>query len=236
MGQPTLPNSLNLCENDDPVNFSLGQNLNWSGKGMTNPQVFNPTAAGVGRHLLNYIYIDQNGCVTNGTIAITVSSKPTVPQISRVGSNTLTTGAYDTYQWYRDGVAISGATLQSFSYTTGGNYQVMVGNTASCQNHSKGFVVGSGNGGIGLEENLLSNLSIYPNPTHGKLIIDLNNTTREEIEVSLFNLTGKRIMQVNNLTEASGKLQLNLEDLPKAAYVLRISSGSAIEVRQIVIY
>lgn len=236
LGQPDLPNKLNLCENDDPVDFSQGQNLNWSGKGMVNPSLFDPSAAGPGLHLLGYAYVDKYGCTAQGSVSITVSPKPTQPVISRIGSTTLSTGAYDTYQWYRDGVAIPGATSQSYSYTQGGNYQVMVTNTATCENYSIGHVVGEAHGGIGIEENLATRLSVYPNPTAGVLNIDLNSYTREELELSLYSISGQQVLHRNDFTRADGRIVLDLGSLPKSTYILHISSKAEVVVKQIVIY
>lgn len=46
-----------------------------------------------------------------------------------------------TYQWKRNGVSISGATLSSFTVTQSGNYTVRVTNSSSCNNLSEPFKV-----------------------------------------------------------------------------------------------
>lgn len=236
LGTPVLPTVLSMCVNDEPVDLANGQDMDWSGNGMQDGTTFDPALAGKGQHQLSYTFVDGRGCTSSGSIAITVSPVPVQPVISRIASTTLSTGAYDTYQWYRDGVAIPGATKQTYSYTVGGNYQVMVGNIASCQSYSDGYVVGKNGGGIGIEENLLSNLSIYPNPTSGVITIDLNNISREQLEVSLYSITGKVVLHRKDFTETDGKMRLDLANLPKATYFLHISSESEVVVRQVVRY
>lgn len=234
IGQPSLPSVLNLCENDNPVDLSQGQSMQWSGKGMSN-NLFDPATAGTGTHLLSFNYVDDNGCASTGSVAITVMPKPNKPVVNRIGSNTLSTGAYNTYQWYRDGVAIPGATSQTYTYSVGGNYQVMVSNVNSCTDHSDDFVVGSANSGIGLEENALSSLEVYPNPSNGIVNINLNDYRQERLSLKLVNIAGQVVYERSEQTTANGQLSLDLTALPKAAYMLQITSAHGQAVRQIII-
>jgi hypothetical protein len=234
IGQPTLPGLLSVCENDEPVDLNQGQSMQWSGKGMSN-NMFDPATAGTGTHVLSYNYWDNNGCASTGSVAITVMPKPNKPVVTRIGSNTLTTGAYNSYQWYRDGVEIPGANSQSYTYTTGGNYQVMVSNVNSCTDHSDAYVVGSANGGIGLDENALGALEVYPNPTEGLITVDLLDFRKEQLTLSVFTITGQLVYERSQTTDGNGQLTLDLSALPDAAYMLQISSEKGRAVRQIII-
>ena len=235
IGQPNLPSILSVCENDDPVDLSQGQSMQWAGKGMDNNK-FDPSSAGTGTHVLSYNYIDKNGCSATGSIAITVIPKPNKPGITRIASNTLSTGAFNTYQWYRNGIEIPGATSQTYTYTTGGNYQVMVSNVNSCTDYSDGFVVGTNGGGIGLEENALSTLEVYPNPSKGMITVEVNDDYRkEQLTLRVFNIAGQMVYQRTESTGGLGQISLDLTGLPKAAYMLQISSKHGQAVRQIII-
>lgn len=234
LGQPTLPAVLTLCENDDPVDFSQGQSVQWSGKGMS-ANLFDPAQAGVGIHYMSYNFIDDNGCQATGNISVTVVPKPTKPVISRIGSNTLSTGAYDFYQWYRDGQPIAGANGQTLKYTTGGNYQVMVTNTVSCSDHSDGFVVGNSGGGIGIDELDLAQVSIYPNPSEGIVTIDLGLFSQEEVQISVHSISGQMIYQFSGKSNTEGKLTLDLRNNPPAAYFVQISSAGNSVTRKIIL-
>ena len=85
----------------------------------------------------NYtVVVTANGCSSpaSATITVTVNPIPAKPTISAGsaitfcdgGSVTLTSSAAGGNQWYKGGVAISGATNQTYSATTGGNYTVVV--------------------------------------------------------------------------------------------------------------
>lgn len=58
------------------------------------------------------------------------------------GSVTLSAGSgFDSYQWKRNGVTISGATASSFTATTSGDYTVLVTNAVGCSNESSAITV-----------------------------------------------------------------------------------------------
>ncbi len=234
IGQPSLPSVLNVCENDDPVDLAVGQTLQWSGKGMDNNK-FDPAAAGVGTHVLNFNFVDKNGCASTGSIAIMVLPKPNKPTVTRIASNTLTTGAFNSYQWYRNGVEIPGATSQSYTYSTGGNYQVMVSNVNACTDHSDDYVVGASGGGIGLDENALSVLEVYPNPSNGLVTIDLNDFRKQRLTMRVFSITGQLVFEQTQSTGSLGQVNVDLTSLPKAAYMLQVSSKYGHAVKQIII-
>tara|TARA_R110002050_G_scaffold293172_5_gene449311 strand:+ start:5763 stop:19085 length:13323 start_codon:yes stop_codon:yes gene_type:complete len=233
-GQPQLPSLLEICENDNAVNITLGQTIVWSGNGITNGgTTFNPASAGVGRHLLSYVYTDAQSCDVSGSITVTVLPKPLIPVINKVGSTTLSTGNYFTYQWYRDGVAIPGANAQNYTYNLSGNYQVEVSNTVGCFSYSSGFVVGQSGGGIGLFELDLSQIDVYPNPSNGLFNIALSKPGQEELTVSLYSLDGRKVYETMDRTDENGLLKLDVGHLPTANYMIYIRSNDQIEVRKI---
>jgi hypothetical protein len=77
--------------------------------------------------------------VTSQAIAVHVLSIPDTPRVSVSGplsfcngsSVTLTSSAAANYQWYRDGVLISGATAQSYIAMQPGNYRIYTNNSCS---------------------------------------------------------------------------------------------------------
>jgi hypothetical protein len=150
-----------------------------------------------------------------------------------VGSTTLSTGNYFTYQWYRDGVAIAGANLQSYTYNLSGNYQVEVTNTVGCFTNSAGYVVGQSGGGIGLFELKLSDLEVYPNPSNGEFNIALSKPGQEELTVSLYSLDGRKVYEMTDRSDENGQLKIDVGHLPTANYVIYIRANDQVEVRKI---
>ncbi len=236
-GVPQLPSLIEICANANPIDVTLGQNITWTGNGIVNNgTTFNPAAAGAGRHALSYVFTDDRACQVTGTIQVTVTPQPVKPVVSKIASNTLTTGNYNAYQWYRDGVLISGATSKDFTYSVGGNYQVVVGNSFACTNTSDGFVVGTSGGGIGLNEQILTGLELYPNPTNGIVNINLKVGVDTELSVTLFSIDGKKVFEQTGLkTNSTGNIRLELNHLPAATYFMQIRTENQMAVRKLLI-
>ncbi len=89
-----------------------------------------------------------NCTATSTAIVVTVTSTPATPTITTSGATTfcqggsvvLTTTSTATLQWLKDGVAISGATSQSYTATQSGSYTVQAG-TGNCTATSTAIVV-----------------------------------------------------------------------------------------------
>ena len=81
---------------------------------------------------------------------------------------------------------------------------------------------------------VLSIASISPNPAHSTLIVDLTQGFAGNIEVSLFDITGRMVLSGSH-DASSGRADLLLSDLPPGVYVVRVSSGELSEARSIVV-
>lgn len=87
----------------------------------------------------NYGSCSSNSFSNRVTISEVVTGEATVPILSSLGNpfcpgtgmTTLTTISGKSYQWFKDGTAIPGATEQTFETDTGGNYSVQV-NLGAC--------------------------------------------------------------------------------------------------------
>ena len=185
------------------------------------------------------------GSVTSNEAVLTVVTQPAVsahPAVNTVTSgNNVTlsvtaTGGGLSYQWYRNGVAIPGATNQQYSYNRSGNYQVIVSNNSGCTSYGDGYLVGNSGGGIGVEEFKLSDLSLYPNPSSGNLTLDLHAEGEQDLTVSVYSVDGKVVYRNTHRTEVSGKVYLELGTLPTATYYMHIETQEGTAVRKILIH
>ena len=227
---PVLPQQLSYCENDSPQDFRQGQNLNLQGPGMQNG-AFDPAQAGPGQHFISYIFTDTTGCSQQGRFAVQVSAAPNRPQVQQLGSTVLGTGLFAQYQWYRNGQPIPGATQQTYQYSQGGNYQVRVQNANACSAYSADFVVGQSGGGIGLEEALLQDLQLFPNPAYRQLFIT-GLPKKQDYIICLVSTTGQKMHQWQ--IKASGERErLPLPSLSAGSYLLTIQGARARVVRKI---
>ncbi len=132
------------------------------------------------------------GCDSILTINLTINSVDTSVTLSGA---TYTAGASNaTYQWIdcSNTQPINGATNQTYNATANGSYAVIVTQN-NCTDTSACYSILS----VGMKENnLLGNVSFFPNPTNGKLNVQLSNKqTRLTIEVS--NLLGEVTQKIN---------------------------------------
>lgn len=74
--------------------------------------------------------------------------------------------------------------------------------------------------GVGIEENNLSNLSIYPNPTQGNITIDLGEST-SNLKTTLINSLGQ-VIETKNYS-STNFIEMNI-NAPKGLYFLQIET------------
>ncbi len=94
----------------------------------------------------NYTVVVTNasGCASlaSSEIAVTINTSTQIPSISTIAPTTFCEGGSvnlftsksntSTYQWFKDGIAITGATAFSYNATLSGNYTVTVNNAVAC--------------------------------------------------------------------------------------------------------
>lgn len=82
---------------------------------------------------------------------------------------------------------------------------------------------------VGLEDNTLINVSIYPNPSIDIVNIKLNTPIKS---IFIYDLNGKMILNENgkNQTQQS----IDLIDLPKGSYLLSIQTDLGVITRLII--
>ena len=148
---------------------------------------------------------------TSSTVNVVVNSLPSTPSITQNGES-LVSSLATSYQWYNNNILIQGATNQSFTPTQSGNYQVKITNASGCTSMSLIFYFNYT--GINNFENK-SGITIYPNPTNGKLFID-NQNKYETCKIIMFDTFGKKVIEKNNIT------MLDISDLNTGIYFINI--------------
>jgi hypothetical protein len=156
------------------------------------------------------------GCDSIMTIDLTVNTVDrTVTQVENILTAS-ESGAI--YQWVECPAmtAINGATNQSYTAISNGDYAVMITNNGCTSTSDCNTVSGVGI----IENNFGSELLTYPNPTEGNFSIDLG-AYYESVKVTMIDLSGKKIM--TETYDNSQLINLNI-DKPKGIYLLVIES------------
>lgn len=84
----------------------------------------------------------------------------------------------------------------------------------------------SGNGSGNAEENELNvRFDIYPNPTNGKVFIDLTESPSADNTVTVLDLNGKIMLTRTLLNPQTGMMDIDLSDFANGMYIIRVNSG-----------
>jgi hypothetical protein len=127
-------------------------------------------------------YHDDFGCGFTQYFTTSGLCQTDRPVITRNG-NTLACTPATSYQWYHNGVAISGATNSTYVMVVNdGNYTVMITDGNGCTSNSATYAVID----LGVSEVDLSSVSVAPNPTKDAFAI----TVSSELVGLPYSLTG----------------------------------------------
>ena len=78
-------------------------------------------------------------------------------------------------------------------------------------------------GTTGIEEELDREFNIYPNPADEKLFIE-SNSQSQNLDLAIYNMTGQLVKK--GLFRNTGTIELNVSDLTKGIYILKINTDT----------
>lgn len=219
----TLGGNQNVCDGDSVMLSANGFNTyDWSTGDTVNPIYLDTT---------NQVYLvvtNNSGCkAISDTVNLTWRPLPNKPIII-VNNDSLIYSTNLNLQWYFNSALLSGETDTLHIAQNNGDYFVEVTDSFSCKNVSDTVNVVL----LGIENTTSDFASIYPNPSSGKLSIDLLN--KEVESISLYNLLGEELMKivVNN---DQNNYRIRLDKFAEGAYLLKLKSANKIEVHQLVL-
>lgn len=195
-----------------------------------NSFTFEDIEPNIGIASTKFTYSPQDS--VGNTQSQTLNEGDTAIMISTVG------GSANQYQWYKDGVIISGATndtllLKGVTSSDNGQYTCKITNTiASSLTLNRRIINLFVNSLTLLSElsNTQKNTMIYPNPSlDGKFTIE--STNYKDGFIYLFEISGKEILRSPLL---NNKMELNLSALAKGTYLLRLELKDGNEVIKLI--
>ncbi|MEI6753595.1 MAG: T9SS type A sorting domain-containing protein [Paludibacter sp.] len=172
-------------------------------------------------------------CLTMTAQTVTLGTHQNyIPVISQHG-DTLVSSIAEGNQWYKNDVAIEGATGQTYICKETANYSVVVTYAASgCSSSSERLniltALASVNGSIVCK--------IYPNPSNGQFNVALSSEVSGTIELELLTIDGKLIMKQQQEAIAENQpVAFGGSGIIKGVYTLRIHTTTSIVNRLIIV-
>ena len=194
-----------VCSNDSAFVLTQGTPTGgtYSGPGVVN-NLFYPSIAGYGNHVISYTYVDSNGCsnIDKGPIHVVLS--PPVPIITENGNYLVCNWGFYQYQWYVDGNPILGANAISHLADQPGYYQVQITNDFGCSSISGDYFLDIVSNG----EHFINQTVIFPNPSTGLFTVSFAETI-ESGHLSVYDNVGRIIKKQNLINLDEIKIDLN---------------------------
>jgi hypothetical protein len=151
-------------------------------------------------------------------------------QVDLAGNSSVNIVPSDVNNGSSDNCGIESMTLSQDTFTAIGNYTVDLTVTDYASNSDMATAnVEVIDSTVGINEQEVKGLEIYPNPTSGQLSLQANEPIKN---VLISDVLGK---QVFNGNPNNTKINLNLNQLTKGIYFVRVKTDNAMSVRKLVV-
>jgi len=147
---------------------------------------------------------------------IIFANAPPPPTVTVVGGDTLYSSHEVGYQWYRNGILISGATDSFYVVVQSGTYSVQGTDSLGCYGLSNGVFI------TGISSLTSSKaVTLYPNPASDELMVAFDAPLNKDVEIIISTMIGqeldRRVVDGSTLTHS-----FSLKDLANGIYMLQV--------------
>ena len=167
-------------------------------------------------------------------------------QIVTNSSETKLTGTGNHFMTHNGAGSFSGGTkVFTFEWNSGtaedGTTIYAVGNFANGNGMATGDVIVEASlmlnkNSIGLEENAIDNLTVYPNPAKDVLNVDYSLALSSEVEIQLYDLSGRMVSNLFSGHEGVvNQHTFDVSEIPSGTYILMINADGQIKHEKLII-
>ncbi len=180
----------------------------------------------------------DGGCSDSATMPVIINKMPACDFTTasamlgnRTFNFTVAGDAGNTYQWYFGDGTTSSAQNPTHQYTYDNEFDITLRVTSSagciCEKTQTTSVIK-----IGVNAVNSSQLSVYPNPTQGNIVIDLGGLKGVE-SGAVYNMMGAQVADLNIQQAKNGQIAADLSQLPAAVYMIRLVANDQVYVTRV---
>lgn len=171
--------------------------------------------AGAGTHKLYYT-AGLTGCTTLDSVTVTVLPRPEA-RIERIADSLRSATVATAYQWYKDGIAIAGATSRVYQPLENGLYGLTIDSSGcnSVLSPVENFFFTS----VDLVRN--QQIVVFPNPSDNG-IFRLSRGGNVPLNLELLDAQGRKLKQ---LEWHGTQYELDLQEMAAGIYLIRLHDG-----------
>ena len=184
---------------------------------------------------------DANSCSNTASVMVTVNPLPSVtmsaftaPVCLQAGPMALTAGSPSGGVYTGTGV-VSGMFGPSIAGVGSFPITYTITDANSCSNSATSTITVMDCTGI--EDGFASQeVMVYPNPSSGIVNITISNADYDKLQITVFNVQGKEVFSSTD-TNVNGvyNKQINLEELSKGVYYIKLSAGANVKIQKLII-
>ena len=202
------------------------------------------TAVGLEADTYTVEVTDANGClVASPEIVLTEPAELvlTLDNVTNTSTPTSTDGSADvtieggignyTYAWELDGNIVS--TEEDLIGATAGDYLLTVTDENGCEIVSNVITIESPTSNVDLS--LEKYIRLLPNPTSGTIFVQLELPQTSEVQVRIYDITGKEIMTSPQQNISNNQLEFNLEQFVNGVYIVKVRVNNSVLAKRIVL-
>jgi hypothetical protein len=147
-----------------------------------------------------------------------------------------TTAANPTFTWYRSGNVLQGVNGNTYSTVMPGNYKVLVTDVNGCTKMSNVHKVTVDCDNVNPVRVIATSFEIYPNPTSGNFFIEKTDGSSGELSAEIIDITGRVVHSVSfGVVEPGTSLQVEVNNLARGIYYVRLSDSENISAKRLII-
>jgi len=203
-----------VCAGNSVVLTATGDGIFTWNNGITNGVAFTPATTNT-----YIVTATEASCTNTDTVLVTVNALPVATTTATNGITLTAAPAGQTYQWINcaTNTPVAGAVSATFTATVNGSYAVIVTNGSGCSDTSACATISE----VGLKEQNAAALAmaLYPNPTSGKVFIQMDAT--EQADITVYDAQGKVVYVMNRVKDGA---IIDLGTFQTGVYMVKIST------------